>query len=110
MGENPDKRDVRLKVNVTPEERDLLDAKARASGQTRSDFMREAALGRRATVSPEKILDGIWVLNLVLGHLQSIAELPPTDAPDYALILLELHRIESMILMFAPVGFTGEDG
>lgn len=110
MAKKSGKRTERLKVNVTPDEKTLLANKAQTSGQSLSDFMREAALGRRASVSPERMLDGIWVLELVCQHIEALAEMTVAEEPEASLILVKLRRIEQMILRLAPVNFASGDG
>ena len=103
MARQTENRSVRVKVSVTPSDHGLLLEKAEASGKSLSDFLRDAGLARRASISTERIIDGLFVLELVLKQLNALSRECEEGCLDYLLILLRLRQIEKQIMMFAPV-------
>ncbi|MEM1374407.1 MAG: hypothetical protein AAGF78_08510 [Pseudomonadota bacterium] len=103
MAKETDKRTKRLKVNVTPSERALLNDRAEASGKSMSDFLRDAGLVRKANVSSERIVEALFVLELVLDRLDDLSAGCEKGCVDCALVLLKMREVERTLQLFAPV-------
>jgi len=103
MAKQAEKRTERLKVNVTPSERILLNDRAEASGKSLSDFLRDAGLGRKASVSSERFVEALFVLELVLDRLDDLSAGCENGCVDCALVLLKMREIERVLQLFAPV-------
>ena len=103
------RRNVRLRVNVTRAEKELLNDQARTAGQSLSEYLRRSGLRKRASVSPDRLLNGIWVTKLVFEQLQNLAEEIQAGPPEAALVLMRLNQIERMVRMFAPVSMSPDN-
>ncbi|MEM5469380.1 plasmid mobilization protein [Celeribacter marinus] len=102
MTKNAEKRSERLKVNVTLTDRHELEHKAQASDKSLSDFLRDAGLGRKSSISSERFLDGLFVLELVLRQLEGLSKECEAGCLDCALLLVKMRQIERTIELFAP--------
>ncbi|PJI86211.1 hypothetical protein BC777_2577 [Yoonia maricola] len=102
MNKSAEKRSERLKVNVTLSDRRELEQKAKASGKSISDFLRDAGLGRKSNISSERFLDGLFVLELALKQLEGLSKECEAGCLDCSLLLMKLRQIERMIELFAP--------
>ena len=103
MVKNTEKRSERLKVNVTLLDRRELEQRAKASGKSISDFLRDAGLGCKSSISSEQFLDGLFVLELVLKQLEGLSKECEAGCLDCALLLVKMRQIERVIELFAPV-------
>ena len=103
------RRNERLKVNVTQEEKGMLNDLAEAAGQSLSEYLRQAGLKKRSSVSPTRVLHGLWVTKLVFDQLQNLAEEIDAGPPEAALLLMRLNQIERMVRMFAPVPMSPDN-
>lgn len=103
MAKKTEKRTERLKVNVTPPEHALLNDRAEASGKSLSDFLRDAGLGRKASVSSDRIVEALFVLELVLDRLNDLSSGCEEGCVDCALVLLKMREVERTLQLFAPV-------
>jgi len=100
------KRHERVKVNVTAAEKTELVRRAEAAGRSLSDHLRHIGLGHRAGVSSEQILQVTGLLEQVLEMLQRLAGRFEGEDVEAMLLLVQLQRIERVVLMLAPVGFS----
>ncbi|EDQ03450.1 hypothetical protein DSM14862_04103 (plasmid) [Sulfitobacter indolifex] len=100
------KRHERVKVNVTSAEKAELVRRAEAAGQSLSDHLRHVGLGRRSGASPEQVLQLAGLLEQVLEMLQRLAGRFEGEDVEAMLLLVQLQRIERVVLMLAPVGFS----
>lgn len=102
------KRHERVKVNVTSAEKAELVCRAEAAGRSLSDHLRHIGLGHRAGVSSEQMLQVTELLEQVLKMLERLARHFEGEDVEAMLLLVRLQRIERVVLMLAPVGFSAK--
>ena len=93
-------------MNVTAAEKTELVRRAEVAGRSLSDHLRHIGLGHRAGVSSEQILQVTGLLEQVLEMLQQLAGHFEGEDVEAMLLLVQLQRIERVVLMLAPVGFS----
>jgi len=100
------KRPERLKVNVSPAEKELLMQRAAAAGRSLSDYLRHVGLGARAGASAVQVMQLVGLLEEGLTLLEQIADQQDAAQDNGLVILARLHRIEQLLVMLAPVPFV----
>ena len=96
-------RSVVIKFRATPEERDSLDAKASALGQTRTDYIRQRTLDYRLRISPlEK--ERQLLLARIGSNLNQLARVANTykAGMDAVRIIAALAAIEEALKADTP--------
>lgn len=100
------KRSERLKINASPAEKEQLMQKATAAGRSLSDYLRHVGLGARAEASAVQVMQLVRLLEEVLTLLEPIAQHQDTKRSDGLVVMVQLQRIEQLLVLLAPVPFV----
>ena len=95
-------RSLKIKVNVTPEQKDDLKSRSDAAGLSLSSYLLTVGLARQTGITAERNLEHVELLGSVLSRLLLISEECDVRGFDSLLVIQKLSQIERLIIMLAP--------